>query len=111
MNTKLIYVFTTSDEDTYFESALISIFSAKQCMPNSRICLLVDDKTDLALEKMGKQLQIDGKGGGRGWGGGVHNMNTLTDKQFRSTTTFMHTHYNGQFVYYVTCTHTHGMNE
>ncbi len=56
MNTKLLYVLTTSDEDTYYESALISIFSAKHCMPNSRICLLVDDKTDLALEKMGKQL-------------------------------------------------------
>ena len=56
MNTKLLYVLTTSDEDTYYESALISIFSAKHYMPNSRICLLVDDKTDLALEKMGKQL-------------------------------------------------------
>lgn len=56
MNTKLLYVLTTSDENTYYESALISIFSAKHYMPNSRICLLVDDKTDLALEKMGKQL-------------------------------------------------------
>lgn len=56
MNTKLLYVLTTSDEDTYYESALISIFSAKHYMPNSRICLLIDDKTDLALEKMGKQL-------------------------------------------------------
>jgi len=56
MKTKLLYVLTSSEEDTYFESALISIYSAKHNMPNSRISLLVDDKTDLALEKMGKQL-------------------------------------------------------
>lgn len=56
MKTKLLYILTTSEEDTYYESALISIFSAKCVMPNSRICLLIDDKTDLILEKRGEQL-------------------------------------------------------
>lgn len=56
MNTKLLYVLTITDEDTYFESALISIFSANYAMPNSRISLLIDDKTDLILEKRGSQL-------------------------------------------------------
>jgi hypothetical protein len=56
MNTKLLYVLTTSDEDTYYESALISIFSAKHNMQNCRISLLVDDRTDIVLEKRGMQL-------------------------------------------------------
>lgn len=56
MNTKLLYVLTASEEDTYYESALISIFSAKYAMPNSRISLLIDDKTDLILENKGSQL-------------------------------------------------------
>jgi hypothetical protein len=56
MNTKLLYVLSTSNEDTYYESALISIFSAKSVMPNSWITLLIDDKTDLVLKKKGDQL-------------------------------------------------------
>lgn len=56
MKTKLLYVLTASEEDTYCESALISIFSAKYIMPNCRISLLIDDKTDLILGKRGEQL-------------------------------------------------------
>ena len=56
MKTKLLYVLTSNEEDTYYESALISIFSAMQFMPNSRITLLIDDKTDLILEKRYMQL-------------------------------------------------------
>lgn len=46
MKTKLLYILSSSEADTYLESALISIYSARFRMPDANITLLVDDITN-----------------------------------------------------------------
>lgn len=46
MKTKLLYILSSSESDTYLESALISIYSARFRMPDANITLLIDDITD-----------------------------------------------------------------
>lgn len=46
MNTKILYILVSSENDTYLESALISIYSTRYRMPDAHIILIVDDLTD-----------------------------------------------------------------
>ena len=46
MKTKLLYILSSTEADTYLESALISIYSARFRMPDAIITLLVDDITN-----------------------------------------------------------------
>ena len=46
MKTKLLYILSSSESDTYLESALISIYSARFRMPDANITLLIDNITD-----------------------------------------------------------------
>ena len=56
MTTKLVYVLTCAEQDTYIEQALISVWSARHHNPDTPIILLVDDKTDKLL--VGKRGEI-----------------------------------------------------
>ena len=56
MQTKLVYVLTCEEEDTYIEQALISIYSARYHNPSAYIVLLVDDLTDKLL--IGKRAEV-----------------------------------------------------
>lgn len=49
MKTKLVYVFTCSEEGSYIEQALMSVWSARHHNPDAHIVLLTDDKTNLLL--------------------------------------------------------------
>lgn len=49
MKTKLVYVLTCAEEDTYIEQALISVWSARYWNPDATIVLIVDDNTDSLL--------------------------------------------------------------
>ncbi len=51
MKTKLLYVLVSNRNDIYLEQAHISICSAKYYMPDCHITLLVDDKTDKAMDE------------------------------------------------------------
>ena len=51
MKTKLLYVLVSNTNDIYLEQAHISICSAKYYMPDCHITLLVDDKTDKAMDE------------------------------------------------------------
>lgn len=46
LNTKLVYVLTCSQEGSYIEQALMSIWSARYHNPDAHIVLLTDDRTD-----------------------------------------------------------------
>jgi len=46
METKLVYVLTSTPDKSYCEQALMSIFTARYHNPDAYIVLLVDDKTD-----------------------------------------------------------------
>lgn len=50
MKTKLLYVLVSNRNDVYLEQAHISIHSAKYYMPECHVTLLVDDKTDKAMD-------------------------------------------------------------
>ena len=52
MQTKLVYVLTCEEDDTYIEQALISIWSARYHNPQSIIILIVDDLTRKLLVGM-----------------------------------------------------------
>lgn len=56
MKTKLVYVLTCAEEDTYIEQALISVWSARYHNPDTPIILLVDNETDNLL--VGKRGEI-----------------------------------------------------
>jgi hypothetical protein len=56
MKTKLLYILSSSETDTYLESALISIYSARFRMPNANITLLVDDNTNNSF--VGKRSEL-----------------------------------------------------
>ena len=56
MKTKLVYVLTCAENQTYIEQALMSVFSARHWNPDAYIVLLVDDQTDLLL--VGKRSEI-----------------------------------------------------
>lgn len=56
MTTKLLYILSSWAGDTYLESALISIFSARFRMPDANITLLVDDITNNSFVGSRKEL-------------------------------------------------------
>jgi hypothetical protein len=56
MRTKLLYILSSSEADTYLESALISIYSARFRMPDVNITLLVDDITNNSFAGNRKEL-------------------------------------------------------
>ena len=56
MITRLLYVLSSTDSDTYLESALISIYSARLRMPDVNITLLVDDITNDFF--IGKRVEL-----------------------------------------------------
>lgn len=56
MKTKLLYVLASSSDDTFLEQAHISITSAKKQMPDCHVVLLVDEKTDAAMDKNRKKI-------------------------------------------------------
>ncbi|HRK80934.1 MAG TPA: hypothetical protein PLZ12_05795 [Saprospiraceae bacterium] len=56
MKTKLLYILSSSEADTYLESALISIYSARFRMPDANITLLVDDITNNSFTGSRKEL-------------------------------------------------------
>lgn len=56
MKTKLLYILSSSEADTYLESALISIYSARFRMPDANITLLVDDITNNSFAGSRKEL-------------------------------------------------------
>lgn len=45
MKTKLVYILTSTPKDIYLEQMYVSMFSAKQCMPDAHIVLLTDTTT------------------------------------------------------------------
>lgn len=56
MKTKILYILSSSEADTYLESALISIYSARFRMPDVNIILLVDDITNNSFVGSRKDL-------------------------------------------------------
>ncbi len=56
MKTKLLYVLVSDCSDVYLEQAHISICSAKYYMPDCHVTLLVDDKTDSAMDDNRKKI-------------------------------------------------------
>lgn len=57
MKTKIIYILTSSQEDIYWEQALISIYSCRLHNKNAEIILVVDSQTDVSL--VGKRSELD----------------------------------------------------
>lgn len=45
MNTKIVYVLSSDENDLFWEQCLISVMSARHHMPNSTIYLVCDDTT------------------------------------------------------------------
>jgi hypothetical protein len=56
MKTKLLYILSSTEADTYLESALISIYSARFRMPDVNITLLVDNNTNNSFVGSRKEL-------------------------------------------------------
>lgn len=56
MKTKLVYVLVSTDNDLYWEQALLSVFSARYHNPGAEIILITDDKTNATLQ--GKRAKI-----------------------------------------------------
>ncbi len=56
MKTKLVYVLVSTDNDLYWEQALLSVFSARYYNPTVEIILVTDDKTNATLQ--GKRAKI-----------------------------------------------------
>lgn len=50
MNTKVVYVLTSDEQDSYLEQLLISLYSLRYYMPNVHVTLLTDDITKKSLE-------------------------------------------------------------
>jgi len=51
MKTKIVYVLVSTNQDIYYEQALLSIYSLKLHQPNAHVVLFVDDITDKSLVK------------------------------------------------------------
>lgn len=51
MNTQILYVVSSTEQDYYLEQTLLSIFSLRKHNPDARILLLVDDKTDATINR------------------------------------------------------------
>ena len=49
MNTKLVYILTSTNDDYYAEETMLSMYSARFHNPDAVICLLVDDETRKGL--------------------------------------------------------------
>lgn len=56
MKTKIVYVLTSSEKDTYLEQTLISAYSARLHNPHATILVVVDDATHATLK--GKRAEI-----------------------------------------------------
>lgn len=56
MKTKILFILTSNDSDTYYESALISIFSARYRMPNAHVILLTDNLTNKTFIGLREQI-------------------------------------------------------
>lgn len=49
MNTKIVYVVSSNEEDMYLEQAYLSAFSLRKHNPQAYVCLIVDTKTNATL--------------------------------------------------------------
>lgn len=49
MKTILVYTLVSTEKDIYLEQAALSAYSVKKYSPNTKICLVVDNKTDMSI--------------------------------------------------------------
>lgn len=56
MNTKIVYVLSSDENDLFWEQCLISVMSARHHMPNSTIYLVCDDRTYATLNGLRQQI-------------------------------------------------------
>ena len=56
MKTKIVYVVVSDDADFYLEQTLVSVYSLRLYNPETRVVLIVDDKTNDTL--IGKRAKI-----------------------------------------------------
>lgn len=54
MNTQIVYVLTSEEEDLYLEEMWASIYSLKHFNKNTKIVVLTDDSTALRIDKRGE---------------------------------------------------------
>ena len=50
MNTKIVYVLTSNENDNYLEQAVLSVYSARIYNPTAQITLVVDSETNFSLK-------------------------------------------------------------